>query len=439
MTHRSIPEDVKRSLRVFPGGSNGEFNLPPELGIVISQGSGCELRDTTGASYLDFSIGWGSVLVGHARPEVTESVTRQAALGANFAYVNENSLALGEEICRLSPACERVRFCASGTEATMYCQRLARAYTERRRILKFEGAYHGANEVGVTSLFPHRLLDFPRPDPSSAGIPPAVADDILVAPYNDIAKAAQIIAEHAEELAAVIVEPLQRCTPPREGFLENLRATCDEHDVLLIFDEVVTGFRLAYGGAQEYYGVVPDLVAYGKALGGGYPIGAFGGRADILDLVREDRLGEPGYVWVASTLGGNPISTAAARAALSVFQEPGCYERLHDLGRYLRKGMRQILDEHQENAQVIGDGPLAQVVFSADPVYDYRSTKRGDSRKGRSLMLALFRRRIFLNPMGTKLYLSVAHTPSVCDMFLERFADALQAVNMGTDESDIRT
>ena len=431
MTHQPIPEAVQRSLRVFPGGSNGEFNLPPELGTVISQGKGCEIRDTTGASYLDFSMGWGSVLVGHARPEVTEAVIRQAALGANFAYVNENSLALGEEICRLSPACERLRFCASGTEATMYCQRLARAHSARRRILKFEGAYHGANEVGVISLFPERLLEFPDPDPSSAGIPPAVVDDVLVAPYNAIAIVSQMIAEHAQELAAVIVEPLQRCTPPQEGFLENLRATCNEHDVLLIFDEVVTGFRLAYGGAQEYYGVVPDLVAYGKALGGGYPIGAFGGRADIMDRVREDQLGQPGYVWVASTLGGNPISTAAARAALGVFQEPDCYQRLHDLGRYLRSGMRQVLDDHQEQAQVIGDGPLAQVVFSPEPVTDYRSTKRGDGQKGRALMLALFRRRIFLNPMGTKLYLSVAHTQSVCDVFLERFADALQAVNIG--------
>ena len=170
---------AQRSLQVFPAGSNGEFNLPPELCTVIARGEGCEIEDTAGATFLDFSMGWGSVLVGHARPEVTEAVTRQAALGANFACVNENSLALAEEICRLSPACERLRFCASGTEATMYCQRLARAATGRRKILKFEGAYHGANEVEVTSLFPHRLLDFPRPDPSSAGIPPAVADDIM--------------------------------------------------------------------------------------------------------------------------------------------------------------------------------------------------------------------------------------------------------------------
>lgn len=433
MTRGPLPEAVQRSLRVFPGGSNGEFNLPAELSIVIQRGKGCELRDSTGASYLDFSMGWGSVLVGHAHPRVTEAVIRQAALGANFAYVNDNSLALAEEICRLSPSCERVRFCASGTEATMYCVRLARAYTSRRKILKFEGAYHGANAIGVTSLFPEQLLDFPQADPSSAGIGPAAADDILVAPYNDISTTAEIIAKHALELAAVIVEPLQRCTPPQDGFLESLRAACDTHAVPLIFDEVVTGFRLAYAGAQEYYGIVPDLVAYGKALGGGYPIGAFGGRAEIMDLVREDRLGEPDYVWVASTLGGNPVSTAAARAALEAFREPDCYQRLHDLGHYLRKGMREALDGHQERAQVIGDGPLAQVVFSPDPVYDYRSTKRGDRRKGRSLMLALFRRKVFLNPMGTKLYLSMAHTQADCDVFLDRFADALQAVNAGKE------
>lgn len=433
MSDAGIPDEVQRSLRVFPGGSNGEFNLPPELSIVVSEGHGCELRDSNGATYLDFSMGWGSALVGHACPEVTESVARQARLGANFAYVNENALALGEELCRLSPACERVRFCASGTEATMYCQRLARAFTGRGKILKFEGAYHGADDVGVTSLFPHRLLPFPTPDPSSAGISPAVVGDILVAPYNDAATTVEIIERHAAELAALIVEPLQRCTPPREGFLETLRAACDRHGVLLIFDEVVTGFRLAYGGAQEYYGVIPDLVAYGKALGGGYPIGAFGGRADVLDQVREDGLGQPGYVWTASTLGGNPISTAAARAALEIFRAPGCYGHLHGLGRYLRDGMRRVLDAHQEEAQVIGDGPLAQVVFSPEPVYDYRSTRRGDAVKGRSLMLALFRRGVFLNPMGTKLYLSLAHDRAVCDAFLERFAEALQAMHMGAE------
>jgi len=425
------PTAADRSLEVFPAGSNGEFNLPPELSTVIAGGEGCELWDTEGRRYLDFSMGWGSSLIGHARPEVVTAVQRQAPLGSNFAYVTENSLALAEEICRLSPACDQVRFCASGTEATMYCQRLARAYTKKAKILKFEGAYHGANEVGVTSLFPHRLKAFPTADPSSAGIPDAVARDILVAPYNDAEMSSKLIRRHAARLAAVIVEPLQRCTPPREGFLEALRQACSEKGVLLIFDEVVTGFRLAYGGAQEYYGVVPDLVAYGKALGGGYPIGAFGGSREIMSLVREERLGQAGYVWVASTLGGNPISSAAALAALSVFRRGDTYTHLHQLGQYLRLGLEAMLAANGAEAQVIGDGPLAQIVFSNKPVYDYRSTRRGNRKLGRALMLALFERGIFLNPMGTKLYLSLAHSRDSCDSFLERFEDALRAAMAG--------
>jgi glutamate-1-semialdehyde 2,1-aminomutase len=417
---------AERSLAVFPAGSNGEFDLPPELAMVIARGDGCRLWDSEGREFLDFSMGWGSVLIGHARPEVVEAVTAQAALGSNFAYVNEHSLGLAEEIIRLSAACVALRFCASGTEATMYCQRLARAFSGRARILKFEGAYHGADETGVTSLFPTKFRDFPEPDPTSAGID--VADRVLVAPYNDLAATRAIIEAHGPEIAAVIVEPLQRCTPPLEGFLEGLRAVTAEHGVLLIFDEVVTGFRLAYGGAQEYYGVVPDLVAYGKALGGGYPIGAFGGRTDIMDLVREDRMGGDGYVWVASSLGGNPVSTAAARAALRVFSGDGVYDRLHGLGAYLRAGLRRVLDGRQIKAQIIGDGPLAQVVFSDRPVFDYRSTRAGDAAKGRAVMLGLFARQVFLNPMGTKLYLSLAHDEAACDEFLTRFDETLAAL-----------
>jgi glutamate-1-semialdehyde 2,1-aminomutase len=416
-----------RAAAVFPAGSNGEFNLPPELAIVIRRGLGCELWDDEERHFYDFSMGWGSALVGHARPEVVEAVQRRAPLGANFAYVTEESLLLAEELVRLSPACDAVRFCASGTEATMYCQRLARALTSRPAILKFEGAYHGANEVGVTSLFPTSAPNFPHPDPSSAGIAALVADSVLVAPFNDLERTARIVAESADRLAAVIVEPLQRCVPPLPGFLQGLRQLCDRHKVLLIFDEVVTGFRLAYGGAQEYYDVVPDLVAYGKALGGGYPIGAFGGRGDILDLVREDRLGHDGYVWMASTLGGNPISAAAARASLTVLRQEGVYPRLHALGRYLREQIAAVLERHGIEAQTIGDGPLAQVVFSNRPVTDYRSSQQGDRARGRAVMLELFRQGIFLNPMGTKLYLSLAHDERICDIFCQRLDAALIA------------
>ncbi len=416
----------KRALSVFTAGiSNGEFGFPPETLIEVAKGKGAKLWDSHGQEYLDFSMGWGSCLVGHAREEVVDAVQRQAELGSNFAYLNSHALQLAEEIQRIAPAVDRLRFCASGTEATMYCQRLARAFTGKKKILKFEGAYHGANEAGVTSLFPHQNLAFPTPELTSAGTPMA-QENLLIAPYNDLETTEEIVTANIDEIAGVLMEPLQRCTPPFPGFLEGIRALCDKHDIPLIFDEVVTGFRLAYGGAQEKYGVIPDLVAYGKALGGGYPIGAFGGRVDIMDHVNEHYIGQDNYVWMASTLGGNPISTSAANAALSVFRVPGTYEKLFETGEYLRANLRRILSDLGEPAQVIGDGPLAQIVFTDQEVFNYRSTATGDKKKGRAMMLGLFKRGIFLNPMGTKLYMSIAHDKDICDTFLMRFEDCLK-------------
>lgn len=424
---KTAPSAVDRAWAVFPAGSNGEFNIPRAQALVIERGAGCRLWDTAGREYLDFSMGWGSCFVGHARPEVTAAVAAQAALGANFAHVTEPALRLAERIAGIGPAAERVRFCASGTEATMYCQRLARAFTGRDKILKFEGAYHGANEVGVTSLFPSGARPFPEPEPTSAGIDALVRDHVLVAPFNDLETTAAIVGAHAGDLAGVIVEPLHRCLPPAPGFLAGLRALCDRHGVLLLFDEVVTGFRLALGGAQERYGVVPDLVAYGKALGGGLPIGVFAGRRDIMDLVCEHRLGREAYVWTASTLGGNPVSCAAALAALEVLGGAGVYPRMDALGERLRAGMRAALAAAGVAGQVIGDGPLAQVVFRDGPVTDYRSTRAGDAARARRVMLGLLARGVFLNPMGTKLYLSLAHDEAVCDAFVERFGEAVRA------------
>lgn len=412
-----------RSLAVFPGGSNGEFNIPDAMAVVIESGQGCSLRDADGREWLDFSMGWGSVLPGHARREVVDAVVRRAPLGTNFSFPSTEMLALGEELIRLSPACERVRFCASGTEATMYCLRLARAFRGRRAVMKFEGAYHGSNDEGVTSLFPSGTRPFPEPEASSAGIN---ADHTVIAPFNDIDAAVSTIARHAKDLACVIVEPLHRCLAPKPGFLAAVREACDRYGVLLVFDEVVTGFRLAYGGAQEKYGVVPDLVAYGKALGGGLPIGAFGGRADIMDIVREDKAGhDPRYVWTASTLGGNPVSCAAASAALGIYRQPGTYERLSTLGEHFRAALARVLRDTGHTGQVIGDGPLGQIVFSSAPVFDYRSTIAGDRTKARRMMLGLFERRVFINPMGTKLYLSLAHDEAAIAAFAGVLKDVL--------------
>ncbi|HTY80895.1 MAG TPA: aspartate aminotransferase family protein [Candidatus Bathyarchaeia archaeon] len=412
-----------RSLAVFPGGSLGEYDLPPDLALVLARGAGAQVWDSEGRAFTDFTMGWGSAILGHAHPAVVEAGQRQAALGANFAYVTEPALALAEEIVRAVACAERVRFCASGTEATSYAVRLARAFTGRPKILKFEGAYHGANEVGTVSLFPRRLLDFPLGEPTSAGLGPGAAADVLVAPYNDLRSTVAILEAHRHELAGIIVEPLHRCTSPLPGFLQGLREATAEMGLLLIFDETVTGFRLAYGGAQEYYGVCPDLATLGKGLGGGYPIGAVAGRGDILELVREDRLGDPRYVWFASSLGGNPVSTAAACATLGELRKPGTYGHLFALGESLRAGLRRVLQDVGVTAQVQGDGPLAAVVFTDREVVDYRTAFASNRALARAYLLGLFRRGIFLNPMSTKLYLSLAHT----EADIARFLRAAQA------------
>lgn len=422
----TMPSLSERSLAVFPAGSPGEYNLPPDLVTVLVRGEGAAVWDAAGRRFLDFTMGWGSVLLGHAHPAVVEAVRRRASLGSNFAYVTEPALELAEELVRTVACAERVRFCASGTEATSYAVRLARAYTGRPRVLKFEGAYHGGNEIGTVSLFPSRLLDFPEGEPTSAGLAPGAVADILVAPYNDLATTRAIVEQHRHVLAAIIVEPLHRCTPPRPGFLQGLRELTEELGLLLLFDETVTGFRLAYGGAQEYYGVRPDLAALGKALGGGYPIGAVVGRADLLDLVREDRMGQARYVWFASSLGGNPVSATAALATLAELRRPGTYQRLFGLGDALRSGLRAVLHDEGVTAHVQGDGPLGAVVFTDRNVVDYRTAAGADRKRARAFTLGLFRRGIFLNPMSTKLYLSLAHTEADIARFLEVARAALR-------------
>jgi glutamate-1-semialdehyde 2,1-aminomutase len=273
------------------------------------------------------------------------------------------------------------------------------------------------------SLFPRRLLPFPTGEPTSAGLASGAVADILVAPFNDLAATTAIVEAHAGDLAGIIVEPLHRCTPPKPGFLRGLRELATARGLVLIFDETVTGFRLAYGGAQQYYGVRPDVAALGKALGGGYPLGAVAGRADLLDLVREDRLGDPRYVWFASSVGGNPISATAALATLAELRRPGTYDRLFALGEAFRAGLRALFKEVGVAVHIQGDGPLAAVVFTDQEVVDYRTAAGADRAHARTFLLGLFRRGVFLNPMSTKLYLSLAHT----EAHLGRFLDAARA------------
>ena len=423
-TSRTVSNIRDRVLAAFPAGSNGEYGIPADMVPVLERGRGSRVWDTDGHEYLDYTMAWGSALVGHAHPRVVEAATRQAVDGINFAAVSRRSLELAERVMSLSPCAERLRFVASGTEATMLCLRVAQAATGRPKVLKFEGAYHGQHPVGVTSMLNGRPSALPFSDPSGAGAA-WVERDVLVAPFNDLAATAEILHQYAAELGAVIVEPLHRCLTPAPGFLAGLRDLTRNLGIVLVFDEVVTGFRLAPGGAQEYYGVTPDLVAYGKALGGGFPIGAYGGRADLMEAVNEHRLPGPNYAWSASTTGGNPVSCAAALATLDVFSEPGFHARLHALGRQFRQLLQKAVSAAGIPAQILGDGPLAQVAFSPTPVVDQATWLASDRKRGRAVMLELLRRRVFLNPMGTKLYLSQEHSAADIEEFADRFRQAV--------------
>lgn len=416
-----------QSLNLFPGESNGEFGWKDENGIVIEKGRGCHLQDINGKEYLDFSMAWGSAICGHAHPEILGAATQAMQKGTNFSCINRYALNLAERIHSLCPFVESMRFVASGTEATMMCCRVARTYTGKKKVLKFEGAYHGQHPIGIVSMIGESFPDFPQPDISGASDPFAI-ESILVAPFNDLETSQRIIAEHADDLACVIMEPVHRCLKPVAGFLDGIRNVTRQFAVPLIFDEVVTGFRLAPGGAASYYGVTPDLVAYGKGLGGGFPIGCYGGNKDLMEVVNEARYGRSDYAWSASTSGGNPVSTAAALATLDILSRKESYPFLHNAGEQLRNTLTKCIEPSGLPFQILGDGPLAQVAFSPSPVTDNRSLKMADSQLARSMMNALIDLGIFLNPMGTKLYLSLSHSQQVIEQFSTKLSAAMDSL-----------
>ncbi|MGA1237475.1 MAG: aspartate aminotransferase family protein [Limisphaerales bacterium] len=400
--------DNQAVARFFPGGSNGEYGLPVELVPVLSRGRGCRVWDQAGREFLDMTMAWGAALVGHAHPAILEAAVAQAALGANFAAVNERSLELAERLVGILPCAEQVRFVTSGTEATLLCLRIAHAATGRRRILKFAGAYHGQHSAGIAGMLRGAGADGMEADLHGCA-DPGLEGRILVAPFNDLEGTRVVFQRYGHEIAAVLVEPLHRCLAPLPGFLAGVRELATKHGNVLIFDETVTGFRLGLSGAQGRYGVVPDLAAFGKALGGGYPLGAYAGSAELMRHVDEHGVDGAGYVWSASTAGGNPVSCAAALATLDVLSEDGVYDRLFAMGARLRELLARVMGDAGEVVQTLGEGPLAQVAFSSAPVTSHRGWMASDRQRGRALMLALVRVGVFLNPMGTKLYLSIAH------------------------------
>ena len=304
--------------RVLPGGGLGMFALPREVDLVVAEGHGGHVTDLAGRDYIDYHLGSGPALLGHAHPEVVAAVQRQLVKGSTYYFLNEPAIALAERMVEAIPCAEQLQFAGSGSEATLYALRLARAATGREKILKFEGGWHGMNEYALWGTTPSVPSAYPHAEPDSAGIPGVIANEVLVAPFNDAARAAEIIEEHAGELAAVIVEPLQRVLRPVPGFLETVRELTRRHGIVLIFDEIVTGFRIAWGGAQELYGTVPDLATYGKAMSGGFPMAAIVGSRELLRYVDPRRTAAGERVWA-----GGPRLQAATLGRPRLPAEPG--------------------------------------------------------------------------------------------------------------------
>ena len=395
---------VETAKRVLPGGTFGNF--PGE--VMIREGKGGRVWDEEGKEYVDYLLGSGPMLVGHAHPEVTQAAQAQIEKGTTFFANNRLGIELAAAIVEAVPCAEQVRFVSSGTEADLYAMRAARAYTRRDKILKFEGGYHGMSDYSLMSLAPKRSGNFPLPVPDSAGIPKSVRDDMIIAPFNDAEAVSDLVREHRSDLAGVIVEPFQRIIPPQPGFLEALRRITQENGVPLIFDEVVTGFRLAYGGAQEYYGVVPDLCTLGKVIGGGFPLAAIAGKAEIMAHFDKNKVGDENYLVQIGTLSGNPVAAAAGLATMAILKRPGAYERIHGTGRELMAALGGLLSEAGIPAQISGEPPLFDVVFTDQPVHDYRGTLNGDAELMRRFN-ALLRERGILKG-ESKYYISLAHT-----------------------------
>jgi glutamate-1-semialdehyde 2,1-aminomutase len=411
-----------RAKRVLPGGGFGNF--APE--VILREGRGGRVWDVAGREYVDFLLGSGPMFLGHGHPEVLEAVQAQIARGTTFFANNEHGIALAEAIVDALPCAEQLRYTGSGTEADLYAMRLARAFTGRDRILKFEGGYHGMSDYGLMSLAPKVLANFPRPVPDSAGIPKSVEEEVLVAPFNDLDAVTRLVEAHAAEIAGIIVEPLQRLIPPAPGFLEGLRALCDAHGIVLIFDEVVTGFRFAYGGAQSYYGVTPDLCTLGKVIGGGFPLAAVAGRAAIMAHFDRALVGDAGFLMQVGTLSGNPVAAVAGLKTLEVLRRPGMYDRAFATGRALMDGIATLIARAGIPGQVVGEPPLFDAVFADGTLADYRATLRGDKAVAAHVNRVLRARGIMKG--DSKYYVSVAHEARDVDQTLEAFAEALRTL-----------
>jgi glutamate-1-semialdehyde 2,1-aminomutase len=392
------------------GGGLGLFQLPPDLNLVIERGLGSRVWSVAGKEYLDYHLSSGPALLGHAHPAVVEAVAAQLGKGTAFYFLTAPEVALAKRLVEAIPCGEVVHYTGSGTEATFYSLRIARAFTKRDKLLKFEGSWHGMHDYSLWGTVPSTPSDYPRAKPDSVGVPAQTGETVLVTPFNDTARAVETIERNAADLAAVIVEPLQRVLLPEPGFLQALREVTRKHGIVLVFDEIVTGFRIAWGGAQERYGVVPDLACYGKAISGGFPLAAVVGSAEVMSVLDGRKRPRAEVVWATHTLARNPVGTTAGCAALDVLSQPGVYDRLHRTGSQLRAGIVAAGERHGFAVQTPGEDAVFGVRFTArKPLRTWMDLTTADKALGLRWALEMIRRGILVNP-NEKIYISIAHT-----------------------------
>ncbi len=400
-------ELFRRANQVLPAGvTYGIRDLPP-YPFYVDHAKGVNLIDVDGNTYTDYWVGHGALILGHAPDPVLEAVRAQIPRGTHFGFSHENEVELAERIIKYVPSAEMVRFTSSGTEANMYGTRLARAYTGRDKMLKIEGGWHG----GYDSL--HAYVTRPYGRSESSGLNPKVIEDTLAVPFNDLEAAIETVKR--KETACIIVEPVLGAAgfiPPEPGYLEGLREVCTETDTLLVFDEVITGFRLGMGGAQKHYGVTPDLTIMGKVIGGGFPIGAFCGSEELMELLDHNKHPDPAERSAhGGTFTGNPVSMAAGIATVDTLRDGGVHKHINDLGEKMRKGLQGIFHDSKHPASVTGVGSTFAIHFQSNEPRNAGDTAQNDLKMARSYFNYMLERNIvFLSPTVSHSWISNPHT-----------------------------
>lgn len=412
-------ELFQRAVQRIPGGVNSPVRAYRAIGETprfIQGAVGCKIFDVDGNAYTDYIGSWGPMILGHNREEIKEAVIRASENGLSFGCATEKEVEMAEFICERIPHVEMIRMVNSGTEAVMSAVRTARGYTGKNKIIKFAGCYHGHSDAMLVSAGSGVMTSGV---PDSAGVPQGCTQDTMLAIYNDLDSVEQLLKESQDSVAAVIIEPVAAnmgVVPPAEGFLSGLRELCDKHGALLIFDEVITGFRLGFAGAAGFYGIKPDLVTYGKIIGAGMPVGAYGGRKEIMEMVSP-----AGPVYQAGTLSGNPIAMAAGLAHLKLlWEDQDVYKRLYQKGESLFEEIRRIFLEKGVEYQVNSVASLGSIFFTSQPVKDYISAKTADTKAFSRYFKFMLKQGVHLAPSQFEaIFLSDAHTDLEIQEFLE--------------------